>query len=115
MKRHRVAYCEIYNDVFYAPRRFERIESWLLHFRERPLPLILKHLTTLVTTQSIFERECAPVSFLEKETRILRIREHFACRKIQECAIRWLWKPGGVLFKRSCGDAFASLGKRVRS
>lgn len=107
-KRKRECYGQFYNTVFSTykstPDKVQHLlETALLCVLQKPSQYhLLRFVNTFVTTQSIgqkFERTFKLQ--IEDLERFMRIRRYFAARKIQEHAIRRIWRPTGVLIRNS--------------
>ena len=96
-----ISYNQIYNDVFSSKQPRVQMKHWIQRFYKKPVPRTLKHIKILVQTQRIVENfQEELTSELKKAQKFFRMREYFACKRIQKHVLSWLWKPGGRMFRR---------------
>ena len=96
-----ISYNQVYNDVFSSKQPRVQMKHWIHKFYQKPVHRTLKHIKILVKTQRIAENFQEELTFeLTKAQQFFRMREYFACKRIQKYVLNWLWKPGGRMFRR---------------
>ena len=100
----RVTYSDLYNDAYTSIDR----NLWLRnHIQEKYCTrfkfFILEHVVKMVDTQTIFQKhDRASYLLLIREFKKIKFQKKRCGAKISNAYLKYLYRPNGVMFKKSC-------------